>query len=445
MNDTSAIATAGGAGLYRMIWRWHFYAGIFCIPFILTLAVSGTIYLFKPQIDALVNRPYQQLDASGVRHSPDAQIAAAVAAVPGSVFLNYQLPQTDREAVLISVNRRGERILNYVNPYTLEVMKTIGYDDQFIRQVRTFHGELMAGNVGSVIIELAGCWAIVMILTGLYLWWPRNARGLGGVLYPRVHLKGRLFWRDLHVVLGIWVSAFTLFLLISGLPWSLVWGKAFKEVRSLGQPVAVVQDWSAGRAEEAAVLGEHASHAMQGPASTRQLHLDRSVVEAARQLGFAPPVLLSRDKINSHHWSVISNHQNRPRRENARLDGSGGLLERGSFADRPLVDRVIGIGVAAHEGQLFGWFNQLLGVFTTTALSAISISGFILWRRRKPAGKLGAPAVMPNRKAGRAVSVTVFGLALLLPLLAISLIVLFVAEFLLLRQLPGTRRWLGLA
>jgi len=162
-------------------------------------------------------------------------------------------------------------------------------------------------------------------------------------------------------------------------------------------------------------------------------------------LGFAPPVLLSRDKANSHHWSVISNHQNRPRRENATLDASGRLLERGSFADRPLVDRVVGIGVAAHEGQLFGWFNQLLGVFTTTTLSIISISGFILWRRRKPAGKLGAPAAMPNRKAGRAVSATVLGLALFLPLLAISLAVLFVAEHLLLRQLPTTRRWLGLA
>ena len=39
------------SSLYRLVWRWHFYAGIFCIPFILSLSISGAIYLFKPQID----------------------------------------------------------------------------------------------------------------------------------------------------------------------------------------------------------------------------------------------------------------------------------------------------------------------------------------------------------------------------------------------------------
>lgn len=29
--------------LYRTIWRWHFYAGIFCIPFVIVLAITGAI------------------------------------------------------------------------------------------------------------------------------------------------------------------------------------------------------------------------------------------------------------------------------------------------------------------------------------------------------------------------------------------------------------------
>ena len=37
--------------LYRSVWRWHFYAGLFVIPFVLLLSVTGAIYLFKPQID----------------------------------------------------------------------------------------------------------------------------------------------------------------------------------------------------------------------------------------------------------------------------------------------------------------------------------------------------------------------------------------------------------
>ena len=33
---------------YRALWRWHFHAGMFCIPFVLVLALTGSIYLFKP-------------------------------------------------------------------------------------------------------------------------------------------------------------------------------------------------------------------------------------------------------------------------------------------------------------------------------------------------------------------------------------------------------------
>ena len=29
---------------YRTIWRWHFYAGLFVLPFILLLSLSGSIF-----------------------------------------------------------------------------------------------------------------------------------------------------------------------------------------------------------------------------------------------------------------------------------------------------------------------------------------------------------------------------------------------------------------
>ncbi|MGA9230613.1 MAG: PepSY domain-containing protein, partial [Exiguobacterium oxidotolerans] len=38
------------SSFYRTVWRWHFYAGIIFAPFLIMLAVTGSIYLFKPQI-----------------------------------------------------------------------------------------------------------------------------------------------------------------------------------------------------------------------------------------------------------------------------------------------------------------------------------------------------------------------------------------------------------
>jgi uncharacterized iron-regulated membrane protein len=39
------------AAFYRMIWRWHFYAGLLVMPMVLILSLTGAMYLFKPQID----------------------------------------------------------------------------------------------------------------------------------------------------------------------------------------------------------------------------------------------------------------------------------------------------------------------------------------------------------------------------------------------------------
>jgi uncharacterized iron-regulated membrane protein len=149
---------------------------------------------------------------------------------------------------------------------------------------------------------------------------------------------------------------------------------------------------------------------------------------------------------NSHHnsWKVSSQTANRPQRIDVWLNADGSIEKQSGFAEKKLVDRAIGIGIAAHEGYLFGWFNLVLGVLTCAGLMLISLSGFILWRKRKPESVLGAPPAMPAR-IGMAVVAITFGLALFLPLLAISLVVLLLTEFVLLRRINGVSQWLGLS
>ena len=91
---------------YNTIWRWHFYAGLFCIPFILVLSVTGAIYLFKPQVEALLDQPYDHLATTGNRASAEAQVSAALAAVPGSVLNAYVLPETQHSAVRVLVGQK---------------------------------------------------------------------------------------------------------------------------------------------------------------------------------------------------------------------------------------------------------------------------------------------------------------------------------------------------
>ena len=53
----SPVATK--AAIYRTIWRWHFYAGLFVVPMVLILSLTGAAYLFKPQIERWEERAWQ--------------------------------------------------------------------------------------------------------------------------------------------------------------------------------------------------------------------------------------------------------------------------------------------------------------------------------------------------------------------------------------------------
>src|SRR6476620_8385253 len=90
------------SAFYRTIWRWHFYAALFVVPMVLILATTGPIYLFKPQIERWEERSFEGLSTAG-SVTPDAQLAAALAAVPGGSFQSYRLPQKTGDAVLINV------------------------------------------------------------------------------------------------------------------------------------------------------------------------------------------------------------------------------------------------------------------------------------------------------------------------------------------------------
>lgn len=434
-----------GSRWYNAVWRWHFYAALLCVPFVLWLALTGAVYTWKPQIEAWLDRPYDSL-AGAASAGGDAQVAAALAAVPGSRLHTYQLPDAPGRAVRIVVGRDGVETLVYVDPARLTVLRTIETEWRPMRVVSRLHGTLLAGDTGSYIVELAACWAVAMLLTGLYLWWPRGAKGLGGVLYPRLRGGRRRFWRDLHAVSGIWVSLLALGLILTGLPWAKAWGGYLDQVREATGAVEGPQDWTrAGKpAPEPAMLGDHAEH--QGMTMPHRGHrpgeLDR-VIAAVAPLALAGPVLLSppgeRDA-----WTVASDAADRPLRSQLTVDGAtGALLTRRDFDQRHWIDRAVGYGIAAHEGALFGLANQLLTTFAAVLLVTLAVSGTVLWWRRRPTGLLGAPIPLSRPRFGAVLVAAVVGLGVAMPLFGASLLVVLAVERLALRRLPAGR-WLGL-
>ena len=372
------------------------------------------------------------------------EVRGSLAAVPGSKLKTYEVRVERDDAARVTVSTEAGPVIVYVHPETNQVLKVIAEKDRFTEVVRTIHGELLLGDRGSFLVELAASWAIVMIVTGLYLWWPRQAQGLAGLLYPRLTRGRSLMWRDLHAMTGIWVSTLALFLLLTGLPWTNVWGKGFDMVRDWTGTAAVSKDWTQSRkAEREATAQAFSHHGHDAPYYVANVD---DIAASARAARLAPPVTITPPNARNPNWMARSLAGDRISRvEIAYSAADGSEIRREAFGDKHVIDQAVGVGIAAHEGQLFGLLNQLLGVLTALGLVLLSVSAFVMWRKRAPNGVLGAPPAIPDQRIGVGLGLLIFVFALFLPVLGACLILVAIAERLILSRVPSLRQFLGLA
>lgn len=76
--------------LYRTVWRWHFYAGIIFAPFLFILAVTGAIYLFKPQIEGVLYQDYYEVTPQEEKISASQQIEEVKKLYPEAAVTVYR-------------------------------------------------------------------------------------------------------------------------------------------------------------------------------------------------------------------------------------------------------------------------------------------------------------------------------------------------------------------
>ncbi len=219
--------------LFPAVWRWHFYAGLLSIPVIVLLCLSGIVYLFKPQIDAVAWADLRDVTPQAQTASFAQQQAAALQAFPGASVTQVAPPPADDRATEFDVmTTDGDTRRVYVDPYTAQVTGSRDPANSLTSIALELHGMLLTnrfldegGMWGDRIIELTASWAIVLVVTGVYLWWPRGRRRRRDALVPRLRARSvRMRWRDLHAVTGVLFSFVTLFFLVSGLAWAGVWG-----------------------------------------------------------------------------------------------------------------------------------------------------------------------------------------------------------------------------
>ena len=65
-------------------------------------------------------------------------------------------------------------------------------------------------KLSATVVELVTCWTIVLVISGVYLWWPRRRERVWGTFLPRLRRHPYVALRDLHAVSGFYVAAVAL-------------------------------------------------------------------------------------------------------------------------------------------------------------------------------------------------------------------------------------------
>ena len=409
MTDTTvpqpAAKSTFAVDTYRAIWRWHFYAGLIAIPFMILLAVTGSLYLFRDEIDNTAFAWRNVVEPEGSAQLPPSELVArAQAAFPEGMLLAYREPSGPIGSTRVAFDVNGETAYVFVNPYTGDVLDSLIKTQKFNEVVRKLHSLEYFGVYANRVIEAIAGFAIILVVCGLYLWWPR--RQSGGVVTVRCTPSKRLFWRDTHAVTGAFAGIFIAFLALSGLPWSTFWGGKLTELTAAtgtGYPAAL---W-----ENVPTSAEHAVHSMESVGWTMEtspmpisqaaamapVGLDNAV-KAARERGMASrfEVTVPADGKGVYTAAVFSEDLSNAR--TIHFDQySGAPLVDISFADYGSAVRLIELRINIHMGQEFGLFKQLLMLATCFAI-ILSAAAVIMWLKRRPSGRLGVPPYPVGRK-----------------------------------------------
>lgn len=455
-----------GGGWFRAVWRWHFFASFVVVPVLLLLAVTGLIYLFRFQLEPLLHPDLMKVDApqGAVAQPYLQQLAVVESAYPGSTAVSLTEPRSaDRPTIVSIQTAEGEARDVYVSPYGPEVLGSMDPDTTLSGTAIRLHADLMTGSRwGGYVIELAACWALVMALTGYYLfvrgWRARRRARLAG------RTGARLRWR--HGLVGAVVGAGLLMLLVSGLPWTDFWGAKVQTLASqrgtsmwsmdpgaISSPVSTLDESLPHSHTQDIPWAQQQSEVPTSPApehgAARSVANVDTAVLVAGLAGLRHPMTVALPAADDERgvYSVIGYAFDAPSDERTVHVGryGGEVVSTYGFDDYPRLAKVVAQGIGLHEGRSLGLWSFWGAALMCVAIVFMCVSGPLMWWRRRPrgSGTLGAPRGRLPLRSTPALVVLLVALGVFLPFFGISLLAILVLDQLVLRRVPALSRWFG--
>ena len=150
-----------GKNFYRSVWRWHFYTGLFVIPFLLILSLSGLLMLISKTVENWLTQPTISIPADTRKLSATSLLDLVRTNYPDTTLLLYIPPKNDEDYAQFSLKQasaHGHSGHNapsttvQINPYNGEILEGLVSTASIYEKIKTLHGSLFLGSIGDNLI-----------------------------------------------------------------------------------------------------------------------------------------------------------------------------------------------------------------------------------------------------------------------------------------------------
>lgn len=370
----------------KIIGKIHGWLGLTSGLIVVIIALTGCLYAFQEEIQDMM-QPFRYVKAENKPFiQPSRLRAIAETQLPGKHIHSVAYgSKTDAAKVSFYAFEPEEYYdMVFINPYSGEVMKVLDMEKGFFPWVLDGHFYLwLPPTIGQPVVAIATLIFVVMMITGIILWWPRNK----AAKKQRFSVKWNAKWKrvnyDLHNVLGFYMTWVVIFIALTGLVWGFQWfakaaywsvggEKSTEYLEPLSdttqkamyaQPVDVIWDRLKPEAAKVATIEMHF------PTS------DSGAIEAA----------LNADK--KTYWQTDYRFYDQYTLKEIPVSHVWGRMDQAKTADK-----IFRMNYDIHTGAILGLTGKFIAFFASLIAASLPVTGFMIWlgrkKKKKQAGNL---------------------------------------------------------
>lgn len=361
----------------KKIFAWlHLWVGLTVGLIFSIAAATGAILVFEDELDPLLypSLYYAQSnnDAYQLPLSIDSLYNLALQYAKGAAINSLVIREKTNHQEAVFFQTRGDRLTRHlfsINPYTGKLQQDIKGKQHLFTFSEELHRQLLMGKTGKVITGICCLSYLVILITGLFLWWPKNSK----ILRQRLKIKWdakfkRVNW-DLHAVAGFYSLPILFLIAFTGLTWSYKW---------FNNGIFFIFDGK-GPQKELIHSGENKSQ--------QKGSLEQMYSQTQRLLPYSSDVTLyfPEDAINLVRVSKEQHHASTANVVDQLFfdRNTGELVKKELYATRSKGMKVRRLIFPIHTGSLYGLPTKLLAFLSCLIGSSLPITGFIIWLKRK--------------------------------------------------------------